>query len=101
LQRSGWQYFLNERDGTQEQLTGYWKLQELVVHQIEITGGRGVRTVDNTSPGGASSVITRSAVNVKTVKELGRGCPGANEQNSAPIAELQDVPPFLIQAIEV
>jgi hypothetical protein len=62
LQRSGWQYFLNERDGAQEQLTGYWKLQELVGHEIEITGGRGVRTVDNTSPGGASSVITRSVV---------------------------------------
>jgi hypothetical protein len=78
LQRSGWQYFLNERDGTQEQVTGYSKLKEFVGHEIEITGVRGVRTVDNTPPGGASSVITRSVVNVRTVKDLGKGCPGAN-----------------------
>jgi hypothetical protein len=78
LQRSGWQYFLNEGDGTQEQLTGYSKLKEFVGHEIEITGVRGVRTVDNTPPGGASSVITRSVVSVKTVKDLGKACPGAS-----------------------
>jgi len=78
LARSGWQYFLNERHGTQQQLTGYSKLKEFVRHEIEITGVRGVRTEDNTPPGGASSVITRSVVNVKTVKDLGKGCPGAN-----------------------
>ena len=44
LQRSGWQYFLNERDGTQEQLTGYSKLKEFVGHEIEIT--RGARRED-------------------------------------------------------
>ena len=78
LQQSGWQYFLNQRDGTQEQITGYSKLKEFVGHEIEITGVRGVRTVDNTPPGGASSVITRSIVHVKTVKDLGKGCPGAS-----------------------
>jgi hypothetical protein len=78
LQRSGWQYFLNERDGTQEQLTGYSKLKDFVGHEILITGVRGVKTVDNTPPGGASSVVTHPVVNVKTVKDLGKGCTGAN-----------------------
>jgi hypothetical protein len=78
LQRSGWQYFLYERDGTQEQLTSYPKLKDFVGHEIEITGARGVRTVDNTPPGGASSVITHPVINVKTVKDLGKGCLGGN-----------------------
>ena len=78
LQRSGWQYFLNERDGTQEQLTGYPKLKDYVGHDIEITGVRGAKTVDNTPPGGASSVVIHPVINVKTVKDLGKGCAGAN-----------------------
>jgi len=78
LQRSGWQYFLNERDGTQEQLTSYPKLKDFVGHEISITGVRGVRTVDNTPAGGASSVITHPVINVKTVKDLGKGCVGDN-----------------------
>ena len=78
LQRYGWQYFLNERNGTQEQLTGYSKLKDFVGHEIEITGVRGVKTVDNTPPGGASSVIMHPIVNVKTVKDLGKGCSGTN-----------------------
>ena len=78
LQRSGWQYFLNERGGTQEQLTSYPKLKDFVGHDIQITGVRGVKTVDNTPPGGASSVITHPVINVKTVKDLGKGCVGAN-----------------------
>ena len=45
LQRSGWQYFLNQRDGTQEQLTGYPKLKDFVGHEIEVTGVRGVKTL--------------------------------------------------------
>jgi hypothetical protein len=78
LQRYGWQYFLNERDGTQEQLTGYSKLKDFVGHEIQISGVRGVKTVDSTPPGGASSVVTHPIVNVKTVKDLGKGCAGAN-----------------------
>jgi hypothetical protein len=78
LQRQGWQYLLNERDGTQEQLTGYSKLKDFVGHEIQITGVRGVRTVDNTPPGGASSVITHPVINVKTVKDLGKGCGAAS-----------------------
>jgi hypothetical protein len=78
LQRSGWQYFLNERDGTQEQLAGYSKLKDYVGHEIEVTGVRGVKTVDNTPPGGASSVVTHPILNVKTVKDLGKGCTVTN-----------------------
>jgi hypothetical protein len=78
LQRYGWQYFLNERDGTQEQLTGYPKLKDFVGHEIEIAGVRGVKTVDTTPPGGASSVVTHPIVNVKTVKDLGKGCAASN-----------------------
>src|SRR5215472_15143117 len=78
LQRYGWQYFLNERDGTQEQLTGYSKLKDFVGHEIEVTGVRGVKTVDNTPPGGASSVVTHPILNVKSVKDLGTSCPGCN-----------------------
>ena len=51
LQRSGWQYFLNERDGTQEQVTGYSKLKQFVGHEIEITGVCGVRTCRQHSAG--------------------------------------------------
>jgi hypothetical protein len=78
LQRYGWQYFLNERDGTQEQLTGYPKLKDLVGHDIEISGVRGVKTVDATPPGGGSSVVMHPVINVKTVKDLGKGCAATN-----------------------
>ena len=77
LHRSGWQYSIIERDGTQEFLAGYPKLKDYVGHDIEITGVRTVKTVDNTPPGGSSSVIMQPIVNVKSVKDLGTGCPGA------------------------
>jgi hypothetical protein len=78
LQRSGWQYFIDERDGTREQLTSYSKLKDFVGHEIQISGVRDVRTISNTPPGGGSSVIMRPVINVKTVKDLGKGCVGAN-----------------------
>lgn len=76
LQRSGWQYYLTEKDGTQEQLAGYSKFKDFVGHEIEVTGVRTVKTVDNTPPGAASSVVMKSIVDVKTVKDLGKGCGG-------------------------
>jgi hypothetical protein len=78
LQRSGWQYFLDERDGTREQLTSSSKLKDFVGHEIRISGARGVKTISNTPPGGGSSVIMQPVINVKTVKDLGKGCVGAN-----------------------
>ena len=77
LQRSDWQYFLYEKDGAREQLGGYSKLKDFVGHEIEVTGVRTVKTVDNTPPGGASSVTMQPIVNVKAVKDLGKGCTGS------------------------
>jgi|SRR5271169_5714771 len=77
LHRYGWQYSIIEKDGTEEHLAGYPKLKDFVGHEIEITGVRNVKTVDNTPPGGSSSVIMQPIVNVKTVKDLGTGCTGA------------------------
>jgi hypothetical protein len=74
LSRSGWQYFLDEKDGTREQLTGYQKLKDFVGHEIQISGVRTVKTIDNTPPGGSSSVIMQPVINVKMVKDLGKGC---------------------------
>ncbi|HVP55615.1 MAG TPA: hypothetical protein VMU45_11525 [Candidatus Eisenbacteria bacterium] len=78
LQRSGWQYFLNERDSTREQLVGYSKLKNFVGHDIEVSGVRTVKSISNTPPGGASSVILQPVVEVKSVKDLGKGCAAAN-----------------------
>ena len=76
LGRSGFDYFLREKDGTQEQLGGYSKLKDFVGHEIEVSGVQTVKTIYTTLPGGASSVAMKPIVNVKTVKDLGKSCRG-------------------------
>ena len=69
------QYVLTEANGTSHALSGAAKqLGRLVRHEVEVAGKPGVRTIDTTSAGGASSVLQYAVFEVKTVKDLGPEC---------------------------
>ena len=74
LQSSSARYTLTDEDGTLHELSGGHKLGNYVGQQVEITGKEVTRTIDNTAPGGASSVIVQSVFNVKTVKKIADQC---------------------------
>jgi hypothetical protein len=68
-------YTLTEEDGTTHQLVGaLGKLGHQVGRQVEVTGKPGLRTVDNTLVGGASSATEQQVFEVKGVKRLADAC---------------------------
>jgi hypothetical protein len=68
-------YFLMDKDGTKHRLAGAGKqLKPQVEHQVELTGKPSSRTIDNTPPGGASSVIQQYVFEVKSVKRTAENC---------------------------
>ena len=74
LQRTGWQYTVTERDGTQMPIAGYPKISQYIGHDVEMTGKQISKSVDTTSAGAGSSVVMRAEFKMKSVKDLGVGC---------------------------
>ena len=75
LQSSQGQYTLTDSDGTVHQLSGAAnKLIHHVGHQVELTGKPGIRTLDTTSPGTASSAVEEAVFEVKSIKHLADKC---------------------------
>jgi len=75
LQRSEGQYSLTDNTGTIHHLTGgASKLNPHVGHEVEITGKPGVRTLDTTPQGGASSAVEQPIFEVKSVKHVADTC---------------------------
>jgi hypothetical protein len=75
LQLSMGRYTLTEEDGTTHELSGATgKLKHEVNREIEITGKPGIKTVDSTLVGGASSAVEKPVFEVKTVKRLADTC---------------------------
>jgi hypothetical protein len=72
-------YILTEEDGATHQLAGAaGKLGHHVGHEIEVTGKPGIRSVDSTLVGGASSIVEQPVFEVKTVKHIDNTCkPGS------------------------
>jgi hypothetical protein len=69
------QYTLTDNIGTPHRLAGATKkLKPYIDHQIELSGKPSSRTVDNTPPGGASSVIQQYVFEVKSVKQIADAC---------------------------
>lgn len=68
-------YALTDDDGQTHDLSGSTrKLRPFVGHEVELTGKTVVRTVDNTPPGGASSVRYYSVFEVKSAKQIADQC---------------------------
>jgi hypothetical protein len=68
-------YTLTEEDGTLHYLTGaVGKLGHQVDRQVEITGKPGIRTLDSTLVGAASSAVEQPVIEVKTVKRIADAC---------------------------
>jgi Protein of unknown function (DUF5818) len=68
-------YTLTEDDGTTHELSGGARnLRSHVGQEVEITGKPGTKTVDNTPPGGASSVVELAVFQVKSVKQVADQC---------------------------
>lgn len=79
LQSSMGHYTLIEDDGTSRELVGAaGKLKHQIGHQIEVIGKEGVRTVDRTQAGGASSVVELKVFEVKSVKQVAAKCKAAD-----------------------
>lgn len=74
LQSSSARYTLTDEDGTVHELSGGHKVGNYVGQEVEITGKEVTRTIDNTAPGGASSVVVQSVFIVKTVKKVADQC---------------------------
>jgi hypothetical protein len=75
LQKAVDHYILRDEEGTVHELSGgNSKLKKLVDHQVEITGKKGIRTIDRTAPGGASTVGEIEVFEVKNVKQLAETC---------------------------
>lgn len=75
LQLTDNSYTLTDDEGQSHDLSGGTrKLRPFVGHEVEITGKQVTRTVDNTPPGGASSVRYYSVFEVKSVKQLSDQC---------------------------
>ena len=75
LQTKNGQYILTENNGTVHLLSGYAnKLKNYVDHQVEIAGKPGIRTVDTTGAGIASTAVEQKVFEVKTVKQTGATC---------------------------
>lgn len=74
VQSSSARYTLTDENGDTHELSGGRKLRDNVGKQVEITGKEVTRTVDMTPPGGASSVITETIFEVKSVKRVADEC---------------------------
>ena len=75
LQSSNSQYTLTDSEGTAHLLSGAAnKLGHQVGHQVELTGKPGIRSVDTTSAGTASSAAELKVFEVKTVKRVADVC---------------------------
>jgi hypothetical protein len=75
LSMSAGQYNLIDDAETVHHLTGgAAKLKNYVGHQVEVTGKTGVRTIDTTLAGGASSAVTQWVFEVKSVKQTAETC---------------------------
>ena len=68
-------YSLLGDDGVIYRLAGSGKLLKgHVGHEVEVTGKPSSRTVDNTPPGGASSVIQQYVFEVKSLRHVALTC---------------------------
>jgi len=75
LQYDNGQYSLIDGSGMKFLLTGSAKqLKPQIDHEVELNGKPSSRTLDNTPPGGASSVITQYIFVVKSVKRVADIC---------------------------
>ena len=75
LQSAHGNYTLTDNDNTLHVLTGATsKLSHQVGHQVEITGKPGIRTIDTTPEGGASSAREQPVIEVKSVKHIADTC---------------------------
>jgi hypothetical protein len=75
LQRSEGQYTLLDNTNTIHHLTGgASKLNPHIGHQVEITGKPGVRTLDTTAQGTASTAVVQPVIEVKSVKHVADTC---------------------------
>jgi hypothetical protein len=75
LQRSAGQYSLIDDTNTIHHLVGGAKLlTHHIGHQVEITGKPGVRTLDTTPLGAASSATVQAIFEVKSVKHVADTC---------------------------
>lgn len=75
LKSSMGRYTLTEEDGTLHYLSGaVGKLGHQVDRQVEVSGKPGIRTLDTTLVGGASSAVEQPVIEVKTVKRLADTC---------------------------
>jgi hypothetical protein len=75
LQNSNGDYTIIDSNNTIHILTGAAnKLGHQVGHEVEVTGKPGIRTVDTTSLGGASSAVEQPVFQVKSVKQIAARC---------------------------
>jgi hypothetical protein len=75
LQDSENKFILIESDGTTHVLSGSGgKLKHELGHEVELTGKNETETLDDTSPGGASSVKMITVFQVKTIKHVDDTC---------------------------
>jgi hypothetical protein len=69
------QFWLLDGEGTKHRLVGSGKqLKPQTDHEVQLTGKPSSRTIDNTPPGGASSVIQQYVFEVKSVKRTADNC---------------------------
>ena len=75
VQYESGQYTLIDHDGTPHRLAGAGKqLKPQVGHEVELTGKPSSRSLVDTPPGGASTVIQQYVFEVKGVKQLANVC---------------------------
>ena len=75
LQRSEGQYTLLDNTNTIHHLSGgASKLSHYIGHEVEITGKPGVRTLDTTAQGTASTAVVQPIFEVKAVKQIADTC---------------------------
>lgn len=75
LQSSNSQYTLTDSEGTALLLSGAAnKLGHQVGRQVELTGKPGIKVVDTTNAGTASSAAELKVFEVKTVKRIADAC---------------------------
>jgi len=80
LQYTHGHYFLTDSGGTAHQLQSEAnKLQAHVGHTVEITGKPGIRTVDTTVQGAASSAKEEQVFKVMSVKHVSDTCKAAGQ----------------------
>ncbi len=78
LRSSDNEYTLTDDTGTTHGLSGAAnKLGKQVGHEVELTGKPGIRTVDTTNAGTASSAAEQHVFEVKTVKPIADTCTSA------------------------